>query len=205
MGAGVIRLDEHVFDTGRTGTGKTFLWRKYLAGEKYVVVHDTKGTSDWPEVPKNDISVVKHLADLGRVDTPKIIYRPTWEECNLPYYAAFYEWVYRRRFCRVVIDELMSVCPSPFIMPDYLKAIYTRGRELHVTAWGCTQRPTGIPQIAISEATHLFIFDLNLPQDRTKLVEVTGIPRLIRRPGKRNFWYLRMGEEEAIKATLRVV
>jgi hypothetical protein len=199
-----IRLDEHVFVAGRTGTGKTFLARKYFAHEKYVVVHDTKGSFKWPEVPKNDISLVRKLADLGRVDTPKIIYRPRWEEHNDLYFGAFYEWIFKRRNCRVIVDELMQVCPSPFKWPDYLKAIYTQGRELGVTACGCTQRPTGIPQICISEATHLFIYDLNLPQDRTKLVEVTGIPELWKRPGKRNFWYYNVGQDQAVKATLVV-
>lgn len=199
-----IRPDEHVFIAGRTGTGKTFLARHYFATERYVVIHDTKGTTNWPEVPKKDLTVVKRLADLARVTTPKIIYRPRWEECNEIYYEAFYQWIYRRRHCRVIVDELMSICPSPFRMPEYLKAIYTRGRELGVSVAGCTQRPTGIPQICISEATHLFILDLNLPQDRNKLVETTGVLDLMKRPGKRNFWYYKVGDDEAVKATLVV-
>lgn len=199
-----IGLDEHVADFGRTGTGKTFCWRKYLTGETYVVVHDTKGTTKWPEVPKNDISIVKKLEDLSHADTPKIIYRPDFRELTMPYYERFYKWIYMRRNCRVVIDEAMNVCPSPFVFPEWLKGIYTRGRELGVTAWACSQRPMGIPQILISEATHLFIFDLNLPQDRKRIMEVTGIPTLFRRPGKRNFWYYRTGEDEPVKATLVV-
>lgn len=201
---GQIGRDEHVFGTGRTGTGKTFLWRKYLAAEPFVVVHDTKGTTNWPEVPKKDLTVVTKLKDLAGVSTPKIIYRPRFEELKPDYYEAFYQWVYRRGHCRVVVDELMNVCPSPFNMPEYLKGIYTRGRELGVTAWACTQRPIGVPNVCISEATHLFIFDLNLPQDRKKIVEVSGIPTLMKRPGKRNFWYFKTGEDDAVKARLVV-
>lgn len=198
----VISDSEHVFIAGRTGTGKTVCARQYLSGFEYVVALDTKGKLQWPEVDPKELTLVKHLRDLPKVATPKIIYRPTWEELEPEYFNEFFRWCYQRQNCQVWIDEVMGVCKSPFDIPDYYKAILTRGRELHVTAWSLTQRPSGIPQLIISEATHLFIYDLNLPQDRQKLVEVTGANELWDRPNikarkKFAFWYYHVEAEKA--------
>lgn len=198
----LIRPNEHVFVAGRTGSGKTFLARKYLAGFRHVAVLDTKGTLEWPEVPPEELTVVTRLSDLNAVETPKIIYRPVWEEMTEEFYDAFFSWAYRRRNTVVWVDEVMSVAPNPHRIPEHAKAILTRGRELNVAMWALTQRPSGIPQVFMSEATHFFVFDLNLPQDREKLVEVTGAPELYQKPGKYIFWYYHVAGEKAIRARL---
>jgi hypothetical protein len=202
-----IRDSEHVFIAGRTGTGKTVCARQYLTGFKYVVALDTKGKLRWPEIEPKDVTVVKHLKDLPDVQTPKIIYRPVWNELDSDYYNEFFRWCYKRENTVVWVDEVMGVCKSPFDIPDYYRAILTRGRELHVAVWSLTQRPSGIPQLIISEATHLFVYDLNLPQDRAKLVDVTGAEELSLRPNivsgkKYSFWYYHVEAENARLARL---
>lgn len=197
-----IKPNEHVAVVGRTGSGKTWLARKYLAGYRNVVVLDTKGTFEWPEVPEEERTLVRRLADLETVQTPKIIYRPDFEELEEEYYNAFFRWSYLRRNTIVLIDEAMSVAPNPFRIPDYYKAILTRGRELDVAAWSLTQRPSGIPGVILSESTHFFVYDLNLSSDRDKMVTITGMEELSRRPGKYRFWYYKMGEDQAILARL---
>lgn len=206
--AGVeIKDSEHVFIAGRTGSGKTVCARQYLSGFEHVVALDTKGKLKWPEVDPKELTLVKRLRDLPDTDTPKIIYRPIWEELEPEYYNEFFRWCYRRGNCQVWIDEVMGVCKNSFDIPEYYKAILTRGRELNVTAWSLTQRPSGIPQLIISEATHLFVYDLNLPQDRQKLVEVTGAEELWDRPNiaarkPYSFWYYNVNEENARLARL---
>jgi DNA helicase HerA-like ATPase len=71
-----------------------------------------------------------------------------------------------------------------------MKAILAQGRELGIALWALTQRPSTIPQIAISESTHVFVFELNLPQDRKKMVDTTGFEELEEKPGEYNFWYV---------------
>lgn len=202
----VIKPSEHVFIAGRTGSGKTFLARKYLNRYKNVVALDTKGTLVWPEVPEEELTLVTRLADLGGVKTPKIIYRPDWQEIELEFYNEFFRWCYMRGNTIVWIDEAMSVCPNPMRIPDYYKAILTRGRELQVAAWSLTQRPSGIPQVIMSEATHFFVFDLNMPQDRAKLAEVTGAEELLEKPstkyGDYSFWYYNVNRDRAVPARL---
>lgn len=199
-----IKTSEHVFIAGRTGSGKTFLARKYLSGYKNVVCLDTKGTTNWPEVEKKELTVVKNLVDLSMVETPKIIYRPVWEELNDDYYNEFFRWVYRRRNTIVWIDEVMSICPNPHKIPSYYKAVLTRGRELNTAAWSLTQRPSGIPAITVSESTHIMVFDLNMPQDREKMADISGCEEFEEKPGKYNFWYFNTTGEKATLARLKV-
>lgn len=215
----VIPINEHVFIPGRTGSGKTYLARKYLANYKNVVALDTKGLLSWPEIPgtvwtgpekenlknngKNEnLTIVTKLSEIDTVETPKIIYRPPWEELKDEYYNEFFKWIYLRRNTIVWVDEVMSICPSPYKIPEYYKAILTRGRQRNTAVWSLTQRPSGIPQITMSESTHFFCFDLNLPQDREKLVEVTGARELLQKPGKYLFWYYHVAHDEAYKAKL---
>lgn len=202
MNGVTIKTSEHVFVAGRTGSGKTFLARKYLCQYPHVVVLDTKGMTDWPEVPRSELTLVTKLEQLGDVDTPKIIYRPGWDEMTDEYYNEFFRWVYRRKNTIVWVDEAMSVTPNPHKIPDYYKAILTRGRERNTAVWSLTQRPSGIAQIIMSEATHFFIFDLNLPQDREKIVDVTGATEIYQKPGKYKFWYYNVAREKAILAQL---
>lgn len=198
-----IRPDEHVFIAGRTGSGKTYFARKYLAGYQNVFVLDTKATLDWPEVPEEEKTTIKHLAELNNVTTLKVIYQPAPEEMNLDFYDAFFKYLYFRGNTICWIDEVMSVTPNPSVIPFHYKAILTRGRELGVAAWSLTQRPSGISQLPISEASHVISFDLNMPQDRKKLAEVSGAAEFLEKPGRFKFWYYNVRQEHAILAQLK--
>ena len=172
----VFSEDEHIFIAGRTGTGKTFLVHA-LANEisdmASVFVHDTKGTDVF-----NDYTVFESLSDLKKARETRepgiIVYRPRFEELELVYYDEFYKWIYNRKDCVVIIDEAMQVCESPKRYPQYLKGILTRGREYNIAAWVCTQRPKTLPLFLLSEASKFFVFELNLKEDRQRLVEITG-------------------------------
>jgi hypothetical protein len=167
-----IKQSEHVFICGRTGSGKTFLAETYLAGFPNVVVLDTKGFVDWnlagfPPVYDSLSELVKNVKD------GKAIYRPNPFEMDMEFYDKFFEWVYERQNTIVYIDELMSIATSSQI-PFFLKAILTRGRQRNTACWSLTQRPSGIPIICMSEATHFFVFDLNIKEDRDRLKKITG-------------------------------
>jgi len=197
----IIPGNEHVFIAGKTGTGKTYLAGKYLSAYKQVYLLDTKGTTSWKDVKGKDITLITELKNLPYCYTAKVIYRPIWEEMQEEYYNLFFKFCYQKRNCVVWIDEVMSIATQAKI-PEYYKAILTRGRELGIAAWSLTQRPSGIPQITISEATHFFIFDLNLKTDREKVTEVTGQKEFMKRPSKQaggsrfNFYYYNVAESD---------
>lgn len=212
----IIGLDEHVFVSGQTGTGKSFLAEVYLAGENFlhVVKLDTKGEvyerrkkkqPIWRGlVEGRDYTVIERLQDIDSVETPKIVYAPVFEEQEQEYYDALMKWVYMRENTTLWIDELMEVCPGPFKYPPYLKGLMTRGRSKNAAVWACTQRPADIPSIVMGNCTHFFIFDMNLPQDREKVAKTTGAPDFLDKPGYRNFWYFKNGWNAPIVATLKV-
>lgn len=225
-----IDISEHVFIAGRTGTGKTQLDRVYLCNMPNVYVMDTKRTLKWHEIPgtiweadeigtdgkvtrynfglidgKDKLAVAETIDQFfSMVKTfPKVIYRPSLDEWgNQDIYNRFYRYCFERGNCIAWTDELTAVCPNPAVIPPFLKHIYTQGRELLVSSWGNTQRPSGIPQITISEATHFFVFDLNLEADRKKLVDITGVQEFMTRPKGHKFWYTNIYRDDAVMLEL---
>ncbi|MFO6595593.1 ATP-binding protein [Bacillus cereus] len=155
-------------------------------------------------VEGKDYTVVERLADIDDVETRKIIYAPIFEEQEQEYYDKLMKWVYMRENTILWIDELMEVCPSHFKYPPYLKGLMTRGRSKEATVWACTQRPAEIPAIVMGNATHFFIFDMNLPQDREKIAKTTGAMKFLEKPGYRKFWYFRSGWDEPVLAELKL-
>lgn len=190
----VIKSNEHVFLAGRTGSGKTYLARKYLARYPEVVVLDTKGKFTWPEVPAAEKTLITSLEKLSKQTKAKIVYRPNWKELDAEWYDAFFEWIYNRQNTICYIDEAMQVCPNVLTIPKYYKALLTRGRELGIGVWTASQRPKDLPQVVMSEATHFFAFDLNLPQDRRKIMEITGCGEFWTKPPKFASWYYNQDE-----------
>lgn len=209
-----IRDDEHVFICGMTGTGKSVLAEVYLAGFNHVVKLDTKGEyyervrDDKPIwrglVQDRDYTVIFKLEDIDKVKTPKIVYVPDEEEMDLEHYNALMDWVYKRENTTLWIDELMEVAPSPTKYPPKLKALYTRGRSKRATVWACTQRPSDIPAICISQSNHYFIFALQLPQDREKIAKGTGQADFLDSPKGYNFIYYKAGNENTVLGVMRL-
>lgn len=211
-----ILTSEHVFTAGSTGSGKSVLAEIYLAGKNfpYVVKLDTKGEyyerkaagfPAWRGLEENkDYTVIFKLKEIDRVQTKKIIYVPDFEEQELSYYDALCKWIYERENTVLWIDELMSVAENAHRYPRHLKALLTRGRSKNCGVWSLTQRPSEIPSIIMANSTHFFIFNLNLPQDRDKLIKVTDQKEFIQKPEKYHFWYYKLGNTKPVLATLKM-
>ncbi|MFE3632539.1 hypothetical protein, partial [Streptomyces goshikiensis] len=70
--------------------------------------------------------------------------------------------------------------------------------------WACTQRPTDIPVIAMANSSHYFIFTMQNPDDRKKIVKATGMPQFMEQPGGHNFWYWKVGMQNPVLAKLKL-
>lgn len=206
-----ISVSEHVFIGGMTGTGKSYLAEKYLSKYPRVWMLDTKGDTSrklkdglnpWPEVDPKKLTIIKSIVSLAEVRTPYLIYEPNMNELEEYFYNEFFKAAYFLENVTVWVDEAMNVSPSPYSLPDYYKGILTRGRSRNVSVWSLSQRPKGIASIIISQCTHFFVFNLQLPQDRKTITEITGVPEFLTKPGGHDFWYWRDGWDEAVKARL---
>ena len=205
-----IKDSEHIFIAGMTGCGKTKLAEVYTAGMGTVIKLDTKQEYDskrmeneepWEGLTEGeDYEVCFSLEQVFASESEKIIYQIPWDEQNEECYNKLFEWGYQNGHIRFWVDELMTVCPNSMSCPKWLKAIYTAGRSRYVTIIGCSQRPTGIPPVCISNSTHHFCFALPLMSDRKKMTDLTGCLAFMEKPGKYWFWYYKEGmEEESVK------
>lgn len=187
----IIEDGRHVLVAGRTGSGKSVLAEIYCSGINNVICLDTKGETEWKTIP--DVEVFDRLENLVNFKEGKAIYRPRWEELNTEHYDKFFEWIYLRKNTAVWVDEVMSIYENANTILPFHKAIMTRGRTKQISCWNVTQRPRTIPLALISEASHLFIFDLNMEQDRKRINEVVGQPEIMQIPsklgGEFSFWY----------------
>lgn len=186
-----IKEGEHVFVAGRTGSGKTFLTKRYLQAAFPVYVLDVKKTLNWQNV--EDIEYLDRLEKVVKCRKKKVVYQPHWDEMKPEFYNEFFRFIYRKEEVTVWIDETMGI-GTAMKFPEYYKALLTRGRELGISVWSCTQRPATIPIISMSEATHFFIFDLNMKKDRVRIAEIAGEEHFLKLPGKYVFWYYNMVE-----------
>ncbi len=160
---------------GATGCGKTTL-AKFLLQDRnkpYVVVYDAKisdSISSW-----DDYVISTNLNSLEEEDAKKIIYRPDiYASVDLEQQDAFFQWVYNRKYTRLYIDEAYALLggANPLF---HLQACLSRGRERGISTLIATQRPKRIPLITMSEAEHIYIFRLNLSEDKNRVYELTGI------------------------------
>lgn len=201
-----IQDDEHIFIAGMTGCGKTMLAEVYTAGMGTVIKLDTKqeytskrkeGSEPWYGLKEGeDYEVCFSLEQVFNSEAEKIIYEVPWDEQNETVYDELFAWVFQNGNIRVWVDELMTVCPNAMSIPKWLKAIYTAGRSRNASVIACSQRPSGIPAICIANSTHYFVFAMPQPQDRKRMVDVTGCLELFDKPEKYVFWYYRQGMDE---------
>lgn len=208
MTKNIINNTQHVFISGSTGTGKTIIAKIYNANTKYhTFVLDTKGTFLFePFVGEDDYILVYEFKNLDKASkkSKKIVYRPILEELTQEFYNEFFKYCYFKRNCTVIVDEAMQVIKNSFSIPEYYKGILTRGRELNVSVWSLTQRPSGINQLIMSEATHFFIFRLNHINDRKKIAEISGQDKFLLPPEGHEFIYWKADKSKVKKGLIKL-
>lgn len=153
---------------GRTGAGKSYLGRRFINGLSRLVVFDPKGTlaTGWnlePWSDKGERALLEGKPVRLRVPAPL---DGQWD--------GYAQTIYHAGNCTLYIDEAYGVVPPGKRIPEYLNALYTRGRELRIGVWAATQRPTWVPLVMLSEAEWLFVFRLQMAADRQRMAELMG-------------------------------
>ncbi len=184
-----LRADERIFICGKTGSGKTFLARHLTGRLKRLIVLDGKGTLgswgllEWNRETRRALKSGEEVRTRVLLDTGARSADEFWSEV--------FETIYGAGNVTIYIDEMYAIVDPGARPLPILTALYTRGRELGIGMWTATQRPTWIPLVCISEAEHIFLFRLNLDEDRRRMSAFMSdaVMQPIRDP--HGFYYMR--------------
>lgn len=188
---------------GSTGSGKSYAAAYILermAGVRQIEILDTKGDDNLTRLALDTGgAVVQHINELNEykfTEYPIVIYRPTGEEMgNMEILDEWCQWVYNRGESIYYIDELtMLNGGSTYPKAGFLNLL-TRGRSRGCTGLYGTQRPSGVPFIAWTEAQQIMVFRLAWAQDRVKVAQFShpdlAKPLPFGKGNEHSFWYFK--------------
>jgi len=165
-----IATDERVFLAGKTWSGKTWAAQRLLRGVERLVVLDPKNSESierWRLDPwdRESQRQLKHGEPLRtRIKAPAgEDLEEFWNDVLFDCWNAGNVLVY--------VDEVYLLKPEGGAYPGYLSKLYTTGRERGIGAWSSAQRPAWVPRVLMSESEHIFVFRLQLEDDRLALAK----------------------------------
>lgn len=196
-----LALDQRAFVCGRTGSGKSYLARRWIRGWRSGIAVDHKHNGiPADELPGWEVAngFAAALAAWGP-EHPRLIVRPQPGD-TAEHRAGGYRIpsLYEQLALRVLEagwtgwydDEVANVAPLGRINPG-LERLYGEGRGRMVPVLVATQRPIGVHNKLLSEADHIITFSLQLEGDRTKLAAFAGDELLTPIPHDHSFAHFR--------------
>ncbi len=162
--------------------GKTTLARFLLRSRAQVWVIDVNDALDWHQpssaYPNGEYLVVSSVKELlKKQDYPRIIFKPPEERMeDFEEFNYFFKAAYLRKNVTVYVDEAYAVTNEQ-IIPQYMKAILTRGRGRGVELFTSTQRPSRIPTFLLSETNWFYIFRVQHNSDAKRIEESLGVDK----------------------------
>lgn len=167
-----IEPTDRTLIVGHTGSGKTTLALRLVAGYRSLVIIDPKWRVQLPGagvVTADPRTFAQWWPQRAR----RVIYRP---DPRLRKHEDVDEVIARvltyGKTC-LYVDEAMELSSVAWILPAYKRAI-TQGRELFVPVVSASQRPIGIHNTVLTEAEHCFAFKLVSDGDRKKVAAFYG-------------------------------
>lgn len=171
------RQGEHVTAIGPTGSGKSRVAAALLELRDYVCVIGTKPKDDsldallargydrlesWPPTDTQN-RVVLWPEFRGRQDLA----------AQRTAVADALDAMFQESGWAIYIDELPWVART-LGLADVLEMIWLQGRALDVSLVTAAQRPFSVPQPALSQAEHLFLWQTAEARDLKRLGEISG-------------------------------
>jgi hypothetical protein len=178
MNGFVIAPSDRVLIVGRTGSGKSTLARALFYGSRQLVVVDPKHE----EVLPRSVTVwsAREFSQVYPQRTTRVLVRPDPEDPRSGELDDIIRRILRYGRTCLLLHETVDYATPTRILPALRRAQKT-GRSLDLPVVSCSQRPIGLHNDIISEADHVFAFDLGLDGDREKIAGVGG-PGFLERP-----------------------
>ena len=193
--------EERALFLGQNGSGKSLGALSLLIpiiGKKPIYIFDTKGEQHFDKLTRqlgeNVASMHDRFRDVAKAETPVIIYRPDGREmADLDFIDRTNQWVYDRRNCLVLYDEVSQVTGGQVNPKPGFLNVYTRGRSRGIAVWANSQRPAYVPKVVYTEARRFYVYFLADVNDRKKVSGFTH-PGLMTTPTRKyGFMYFAPG------------
>lgn len=178
--AGVWEQGQHVTVMGPTGCGKTWLCADLLGMRRYVVVICSK-TRDKTMSRFEGYKVLDDWSGRFYRERKVIIWprARTLDEAkaNLrPVIKKALDGIYVEGGWTVNLDDLKYLCSGLGLKND-IETMYGQVRSNDSSLVGCGQRPYGIVQPALDQASHWLLFHQSDDRDTDRMAEVSGLNR----------------------------
>ena len=195
-----IRAGERLSLMGRSGSGKTYLGRWFMArsGLKWVVL-DTKHDPAFDKyVAKGGLLTMQEIARAFKERTIVVV-RPNGPENKPPILDAYLNDLHEAfENFGINIDETYQVALGSRPGPG-LTGLITRGRVRGQAVICGSQRPSWVPRFCFSEANYFAVMSLNTEDDREKITSFTGDERMMEKLAQRKWWWYNVGDDELVK------
>ena len=205
--------NERLFIAGATGSGKTELMRACLRTirREPIIIFDTKPEFEarhWWDPRRLRMRERRNADPLAEAIflpkgvplkslTPGVyVFRPEYPEYGDPRVTPILLAALKRGNCTLVIDELGDFSRGGYVHPALGKVI-RQGRKKRVRMLIGSQRPAGIPLIAITEANKVCCFFLMSDDDRKRMAKYVNAAMMQIPQTEFGFWFAKRGRYEA--------
>lgn len=183
----MIKTREVVFETGKTGSGKSILLRQMLLDKPRVIIFDT--ISEYkdltPSYPALFIHTLEDLIDylMENGNKPfRIIFDPEdpdylmtlTNEQEITVFDFTCKFIYES-LTNVIfaIEEIANYMTLPHRL-DYIRKIVRFGRHSAISLYATTQRPADIPPVIRAQITRFISFRQHEPRDIEWIRQLLG-------------------------------